>query len=73
SIGHRCCKAHDCKTPLASNCQHFCPDHHYPKLKCAVTVCESDSLKGHQTCADPDHRALERAYFTHGKSLYKLR
>ncbi|KAK6971993.1 hypothetical protein R3P38DRAFT_2751037 [Favolaschia claudopus] len=73
TIGHRCCKAHNCKTPLASNLQHFCPGHQDRKLKCAVIDCDADSAKNHRTCADPAHRALETAYFTRGKSLYKLR
>ncbi|KAK7001157.1 hypothetical protein R3P38DRAFT_3612695 [Favolaschia claudopus] len=64
TIGHRCCKAHDCKTPLASNLQHFCPGHQDRKLKCAVIDCDADSAKNHRTCADPAHRALETAYFT---------
>jgi hypothetical protein len=73
TIGHRCCKVHDCKVPLASNRRHFCPDHQHMKLKCAVTDCEEPCPTGFQTCADRSHRALETAYFTRGKSLHKLR
>lgn len=32
-----------------------------------------DCSAGFQTCDDREHRALETAYFTRGKSLYKLR
>ncbi|KAJ6532988.1 hypothetical protein B0H19DRAFT_1272602 [Mycena capillaripes] len=55
TIGHRCYKAHDCKTPLATNRRHFCPDHEHLPLK------------------EPNHRALETAYFNRGKSLFQLR
>ncbi|KAJ7085416.1 hypothetical protein B0H15DRAFT_910362 [Mycena belliarum] len=73
TIGHRCCKAHDCKTPLASNRRHFCPDHEHLTLKCAVIECSEDVETGHRTCSDPEHRALEKAYFGRGKALYQLR
>ncbi|KAK6984438.1 hypothetical protein R3P38DRAFT_3231659 [Favolaschia claudopus] len=73
TIGHRCCKAHDCNSPLPSNRQHFCLGHQHLKLKCAVTDCDLDSAKNHRTCDHPDHRALETAYFTRGKSIHKLR
>ncbi|KAJ7670033.1 hypothetical protein DFH06DRAFT_1083660 [Mycena polygramma] len=73
TIGHRCCKVHDCKVALSSNRQHFCAEHQHMTLKCAVTDCAEASASGFQTCNHPDHRALETAYFTRGKSLYKLR
>ncbi|KAF8175031.1 hypothetical protein K438DRAFT_1608874 [Mycena galopus ATCC 62051] len=73
TIGHRCCKAHDCKTPLASHRRHFCPDHQHLTLKCAVVDCKADVAVGHRTCANPEHRALETAYFSHGKALFQLR
>lgn len=38
-----------------------------------MTDCKADSASEHRTCNNPDHRALETAYFTRGKSLYKLR
>jgi hypothetical protein len=73
TIGHRCCKVHDCKIPLDSNRQHFCPDHQHMTLKCAVIDCPDTCATSFRTCSDVDHRALETAYFTRGKSLYKLR
>ncbi|KAJ7168381.1 hypothetical protein C8R43DRAFT_877227 [Mycena crocata] len=73
TIGHRCCKAHDCKTPLASNRRHFCPDHQHLKLKCAVIDCTEDAIIGHRTCANLEHRTLENAYFSRGKGLFQLR
>lgn len=73
TIGHRCCKQHDCQTPLASHRQHFCPDHQHLALKCAVIDCEEDRLTGFRTCSDPEHRALETAYFSRGKAIFKLR
>ncbi|KAJ7672974.1 hypothetical protein DFH06DRAFT_979239 [Mycena polygramma] len=73
TIGHRCCKAHDCKIPLPSNRRHFCPDHEHLTLKCAVVDCTLDVEPGHRTCSNPEHRALETAYFSRGKALFQLR
>ncbi|KAJ7708088.1 hypothetical protein B0H17DRAFT_857169, partial [Mycena rosella] len=73
TIGHRCCKAHDCKTPLPSHRRHFCPDHAHLTLKCAVVECPADVAAAHRTCSDPAHRALETAYFSRGKALFQLR
>ncbi|KAJ7164484.1 hypothetical protein C8R46DRAFT_901653 [Mycena filopes] len=73
TIGHRCCKAHDCKTALASHRRHFCPDHEHLTLKCAVVGCDEDVASGHRTCSDAEHRALETAYFSRGKALFQLR
>ncbi|KAJ7106902.1 hypothetical protein C8R44DRAFT_637688, partial [Mycena epipterygia] len=68
TIGHRLCK-----TPLASHRRHFCPDHEHLTLKCAVIECKTDVAVRHRTCSDPDHRALEKAYFSRGKALFQLR
>ncbi|KAJ7508142.1 hypothetical protein B0H11DRAFT_1704742 [Mycena galericulata] len=73
TIGHRSCKVHDCKNPLPSLRQHFCADHQHLKLKCAVIECPSDNIPGHRTCGDPDHRALETAYFKRGDAMFQLR
>jgi hypothetical protein len=60
-------------TPLASHHRHFCPDHEHLTLKCAVIECEAVVAVGHRTCNNPDHRALETAYFSRGKALFQLR
>lgn len=73
TIGHPCCAVHDCKEPLINNRHRFCATHNIHNLKCAVTACNSQHEASHRTCSDPDHRALENAYFKHGKGIYKLR
>ncbi|KAK7020302.1 hypothetical protein R3P38DRAFT_3194859 [Favolaschia claudopus] len=73
TIGHRCCKFHDCKAPLASNRDHHCPKHAHLALKCAVIECSEKVTPGHRTCGDTAHRALETAYFSRGKALFQLR
>ncbi|KAJ7104805.1 hypothetical protein C8R44DRAFT_639637, partial [Mycena epipterygia] len=60
TIGHRSCKVHDCKNPLPSLCQHFCVDHQYLRMKCAVIECLAQSMPGNRTCGDPEHQALEK-------------
>ncbi|KAF7354501.1 hypothetical protein MVEN_01139400 [Mycena venus] len=73
TIGHRSCKVHNCKNPLPSLRHHFCPAHQHLRLKCAVVDCPSDHALGHRTCDDPDHRALETAYFRRGNAMFQLR
>ncbi|KAJ7627805.1 hypothetical protein DFH06DRAFT_1272919 [Mycena polygramma] len=73
TIGHRSCKIHDCKNPLVSQRQHFCADHQHLKAKCAVVDCSLDNVPGRRTCDDPEHRALETAYFKRGDAMFQLR
>ncbi|KAJ6455114.1 hypothetical protein C8R47DRAFT_1251149 [Mycena vitilis] len=73
TIGHRSCKVHDCKNPLVSQRQHFCADHQHLKAKCAVVDCSLDNVPGRRTCDDPEHRALETAYFKRGDAMFQLR
>ncbi|KAK7013809.1 hypothetical protein R3P38DRAFT_3575169 [Favolaschia claudopus] len=73
TIGHRCCKVHDCKAPLPSNRDHHCSKHTHLALECAVVECTAKVVAGHRTCADSAHRALETAYFSRGKALFQLR
>ncbi|KAJ7122670.1 hypothetical protein C8R43DRAFT_1136083 [Mycena crocata] len=73
TIGHRSCKVHDCKNPLPSQHQHFCADHRHLTTKCSVVECPSQNSPGHRTCEDPEHRALETAYFRRGDAMFQLR
>ncbi|KAF7342791.1 hypothetical protein MSAN_01994700 [Mycena sanguinolenta] len=73
TIGHRSCKVHDCKNPLSSPRHHFCPIHQHLRWKCAVVECSANISPGHQTCGNPDHRALETAYFRRGDAMFQLR
>ena len=61
TIGHPCCGEHNCKVPLKSQHDHYCPEHQAMGYKrhCAVTGCTQDAEGHHQTCDTPEHRALE--------------
>lgn len=73
TIGHRCCRVHDCKVPLSTNKHRFCPTHDHLKTQCAVTDCSVQISPGFRTCDNVEHRALEKAYFQRGKALFQLR
>ncbi|KAF9537886.1 hypothetical protein CPC08DRAFT_824680 [Agrocybe pediades] len=51
TIGHPCCAVHDCKIPLLSNRDHYCPQHtrEYHN-RCAVTDCTATREDGFRTC-----------------------
>lgn len=73
NMGHPCCGVHDCKIPLQTRTDRFCPSHKSREKKCAIDNCEVDIAGRHQTCEDPDHRRLEDRYFSSGTSLFQLR
>ncbi|KAF8815547.1 hypothetical protein BYT27DRAFT_7225037 [Phlegmacium glaucopus] len=39
TLGHPCCTVHNCKTPLATSCDRYCPTHHSLSNICAINNC----------------------------------
>ncbi|KAL4257788.1 hypothetical protein AB1N83_013934 [Pleurotus pulmonarius] len=72
-IGHPCCGVHDCKIALKSHAERYCPSHQALEKICAVTSCDSTREAGHRTCAIPEHRKVEQAYFEKGSAMFQLR
>lgn len=72
-MGHPCCAIHDCKNPLRSQQDLFCPAHRHCEDYCAVQTCEQLRKEGFRTCDDVEHRALEASYFAKGTAMFQLR
>ncbi|KAG6906415.1 hypothetical protein DXG01_014052 [Tephrocybe rancida] len=73
SIGHRCCRVHDCQEPLPTTSHRFCVKHTLEVgWQCSVKDCTTASSKEHWTCELPEHRAKETQYFEQGKALFQL-
>ncbi|EIN06762.1 hypothetical protein PUNSTDRAFT_115259 [Punctularia strigosozonata HHB-11173 SS5] len=73
TIGHPCCAYHDCKTPLHSVKDLWCPEHAHLKLKCVVVGCENNTSTGYQTCSEASHRALEAHRREAAKAVFQLK
>lgn len=73
TIGCPTCNVHNCTIPLENQQKRFCPTHAHLSLVCAVTGCDNHIADGKRTCEDPDHQALESAYFDKGKALFQLK
>jgi hypothetical protein len=71
-MGHPCCAVHDCHQPLITGRHRFCSLHQSLSKKCAVNDCEDAVHPGSHTCPNPEHQALEAAYFTQGTALFQL-
>ncbi|KAH6871949.1 hypothetical protein BKA70DRAFT_1484028 [Coprinopsis sp. MPI-PUGE-AT-0042] len=73
TIGHPCCDIHDCKEPLASNQDRYCPPHLLVwKDRCAVVGCKSNSDEGFCTCSIQEHRAFETWLNVENKAMFQL-
>jgi hypothetical protein len=77
TLGHPCCKVHNCTNPLPSNRAHFCnsvaDDHRLLKELCVVTGCDKKAEKDHLTCSYKEHRELEEQRKGSGKAFFRLR
>ncbi|KAH6911335.1 hypothetical protein BKA70DRAFT_1460642 [Coprinopsis sp. MPI-PUGE-AT-0042] len=73
TLGHPCCAYHNCKIPLMSQRDRYCPQHLYLLNHCAVKGCGSRNSDGFRTCSNPGHRQVETAYFAKGKAMFQLR
>jgi CxC6 like cysteine cluster associated with KDZ transposases len=74
TLGHPCCGVHDCKDPLESLKDHFCPEHMADfSSKCAVDDCDNKVSSGFRTCDISEHRALEEWLVEENKAMFQLR
>lgn len=67
TVDHPCCNEHDCKIPLRSVDDEFCPLHERLTLKCAVVACREDREAGFRTCRNPIHRQEEKSRKDRGR------
>lgn len=72
TLGHTCCAVHNCKIPLATSRDRYCPTHRGLSIVCAIKDCSEHVLKGKRTCADPSHQEVERVYVLRGESRVQL-
>ncbi|KDQ51461.1 hypothetical protein JAAARDRAFT_62514 [Jaapia argillacea MUCL 33604] len=73
TIGHPCCRVHNCKLPLPSQNATYCDIHSALKSKCAVESCTSSVGAGFQTCALADHRILEEHHLESNRAMFQLK
>ena len=72
TIGHPCCSVHNCKTPLASQRDRFCPKHAYRGNICAIKSCTRSVVKGCRVCDDPTHQSIEKKFIEKGQAQFQL-
>jgi hypothetical protein len=73
TIGHPCCRVRDCKEPLPNMKAHYCLGHTTLELRCSTIGCPNMASHGYHSCAEPECRELERAYYSSGAAMFQLR
>ncbi|KAF8233107.1 hypothetical protein L208DRAFT_1422992 [Tricholoma matsutake] len=73
TIGCPCCDIHDCVVPLASQNDHFSPDHNDLADECTVTSCTAKANDGYRTCSLPSHCQLESYKDEQNKAMFQLK
>ncbi|KAJ3743291.1 hypothetical protein EV360DRAFT_57709, partial [Lentinula raphanica] len=73
TLGHPCCKVHNCTEPLENNRHHWCKTHSQQKLLCSFTDCARPACPGKRTCDEPLHRRYEEYRLLKGKGFFLLR
>ncbi|KAJ3853633.1 hypothetical protein EV368DRAFT_38532, partial [Lentinula lateritia] len=73
TLGHPCCKVHNCTEPLQNNCHHWCKTHMEQQHVCIITDCNHPTRSGHRTCNDTAHRKYEEYQNLKGKGFFLLR
>ncbi|KAJ3963632.1 hypothetical protein EV361DRAFT_778820, partial [Lentinula raphanica] len=73
TLGHPCCKVHNCTEPLENNRHHWCKTHSQQKLLCSFTDCACPACPGKRTCDEPLHRRYEEYRLLKGKGFFLLR
>jgi hypothetical protein len=72
TLGHSCCKVHNCTNPLPNNCAHFCSNHLSLWAQCVITGCDQKAHKDFVTCKQHFHHELEEQRNERGKAFFKL-
>jgi hypothetical protein len=73
TIGHPCCRVHDCKEPLPNMKARYCIGHTNLELRCSTIGCPNMASHGYHSCPEPECRELERAYYSSGTAMFQLR
>ncbi|KAI0311184.1 hypothetical protein OF83DRAFT_1069232 [Amylostereum chailletii] len=73
SIGHPCCKMHNCTKPLVNNRHHYCIDHQSEATICCINNCRSKARPGHRTCNNNNHAKLEEERKAQDTAFFQLR
>ncbi|KAK7028895.1 hypothetical protein VNI00_014819 [Paramarasmius palmivorus] len=73
TIGHPCCKVHNCTEPLPNNRAHFCESHQHLKTLCVVKDCTRSARSGGKTCDLPAHVKLDEYKNLKGKGFFLLK
>lgn len=73
TIGHPCCSVHNCREPLRSKRERFCPTHTNHSRLCRIKNCERPAEQQYRSCDDPEHRSLDLENLERGKSFFQLK
>ncbi|KAJ4474712.1 hypothetical protein C8J55DRAFT_390910, partial [Lentinula edodes] len=73
TIGHPCCKVHNCTQPLPNNRHQWCQTHMDRQHMCVFAECDRPARSGHRTCSEPDHSKYEDYRNLKGKGFFLLR
>ena len=72
--GHPCCAEPNCKIPLESNQNRFCPVHSGLNRTCAIIGCVLPiSSETRKTCRLPDHAAVEDVHNERSQARFQLK
>jgi hypothetical protein len=72
TLGHPCCAEHNCKIPLTSSRDRYCPKHASKNAECVVDSCGRSVRDGKRTCDNPAHQEAERINCERGQSRFQL-
>ncbi|KDQ10250.1 hypothetical protein BOTBODRAFT_178283 [Botryobasidium botryosum FD-172 SS1] len=68
-----CCAVPNCRNPLSSQRQHWCPEHMDTLVDlCVINGCTSRREPSHQTCGATAHRAAEDAHSARQQAFFQL-
>lgn len=75
TIGHPCCSVHNCRVPLTSKLDHFCPVRASKAHICRIVdpPCNKPAIPPYRSCDTPEHRAADIASSGRGKSVFQLK
>ncbi|THV00023.1 hypothetical protein K435DRAFT_606423, partial [Dendrothele bispora CBS 962.96] len=73
TVGRPTCGVAHCKGQLSSTKVSFCEAHSSKERQCRINGCEAQATPGSKSCADVDHKAVERCYNEVGQSTFLLK
>ena len=72
-IGHPCCGIPNCKVPIKTNRDRFCPAHASQNGICAINSCTNSVVSGSKVCHLVEHQETEKMHNDQGQSRFQLR